>query len=123
MKIQDEFVPYSEALALKELGFDEPCFAYYSPKGIFVDAKVFKQIGFDISAPLYQQAFRWFREKYGIDSSINKQHHIDKYCVNLDLNGFHADDDLFPEEFTLFSTYEESELELLKKLIEIVKNK
>lgn len=24
-----EFVPYEQALALKELGFDEPCFAYY----------------------------------------------------------------------------------------------
>ena len=24
-----EFFPYEEALALKELGFDEPCFGYY----------------------------------------------------------------------------------------------
>ncbi len=24
-----EFIPYEQALALKELGFDEPCFAWY----------------------------------------------------------------------------------------------
>ncbi len=24
-----EFIPYEQALALKELGFDEPCFGYY----------------------------------------------------------------------------------------------
>ena len=26
---QTEFVPYEQALALKELGFDEPCLASY----------------------------------------------------------------------------------------------
>jgi hypothetical protein len=25
-----EFIPYEQALELKELGFDEPCLAYYS---------------------------------------------------------------------------------------------
>ena len=25
-----EFIPYEQALALKELGFDEPCFATYN---------------------------------------------------------------------------------------------
>ena len=27
-----EFIPYEQALALKELGFDEPCFGYYNIK-------------------------------------------------------------------------------------------
>jgi hypothetical protein len=27
--MEKDFVPYEEALALKELGFDEPCFAVY----------------------------------------------------------------------------------------------
>ena len=28
--MEKEFVKYTEALALKELGFDEPCFGYYA---------------------------------------------------------------------------------------------
>ncbi len=27
--MEKDFIPYEEALALKELGFDEPCFAVY----------------------------------------------------------------------------------------------
>jgi hypothetical protein len=27
--IEQEFVPYEEAFALKELGFNEPCLGYY----------------------------------------------------------------------------------------------
>ena len=28
-----EFVPYEQALELKELGFDEPCLSFYDCKG------------------------------------------------------------------------------------------
>ena len=35
-----EFIPYDQALALKELGFDEPCFGYYNYNGThFFDYK------------------------------------------------------------------------------------
>lgn len=30
MKIEKEFIPYEQALDLKKLGFDEPCFATYN---------------------------------------------------------------------------------------------
>lgn len=29
--MKDQFVSYPIALKLKELGFDEPCFGYYTP--------------------------------------------------------------------------------------------
>ena len=29
MNLEQEFIPYQEALELKELGFDKPCFCYY----------------------------------------------------------------------------------------------
>ena len=29
--MEKEFVPYEQALELKELGFDEPCLAYLKP--------------------------------------------------------------------------------------------
>ena len=30
--MEKDFIPYEEALALKELGFDEPCLAFYDGK-------------------------------------------------------------------------------------------
>ena len=32
MNLEKEFVPHEPSLALKELGFDEPCFAFYNGK-------------------------------------------------------------------------------------------
>ena len=63
-----EFVPYEQALELKELGFDEPCFGYYNVDPQFKTppfnmVKPFKN-EWCLPAPLYQQAFRFFREKY-----------------------------------------------------------
>ena len=33
--MEKEFVSYNEALALKKLGFDEPCLGLYYPDGKF----------------------------------------------------------------------------------------
>ena len=35
--MQKEFIPYEQALALKELGFDEPCFAVYIDKTLIME--------------------------------------------------------------------------------------
>ena len=32
MNITKEFIPYTEALSLKELGFDESCFRWYDER-------------------------------------------------------------------------------------------
>jgi hypothetical protein len=79
--MEKEFIPYEQALALKELGFNEPCFATYSNvqeagiekgslsyyKGSFlpVSSKMF------CLAPTYSQVFRWFREKYDLHHVIH----------------------------------------------------
>ena len=74
--MEKEFLPYDESLALKELGFDEQCLALYDLDGKitieFVNWKnaVNRKNNYLISAPLYQQAFRWFREKYNLNSFI-----------------------------------------------------
>jgi hypothetical protein len=65
----------------------------------------------DCSSPLYQQVFRWFREKYGLRAFPN-QVGGDWFCV---INSMPQSD--------YFITYEEAELACLKKLIETVKNK
>jgi hypothetical protein len=71
--MENEFINYEQALALKELGFDEECFGLYNP--IFHIQNYTKNSIIDnltdnkklvCSAPLYQQAFRWFRDEHNI---------------------------------------------------------
>lgn len=132
--MEKEFIPYEQAVTLKELGFDEPCLCYYEDNKI----RIFEQSEYDeilvyresecvkdiatCFAPLCRQAFRWFREKYNywnyIFPNIHQKdwnYHIQYYDVN----------EIWGETYIKgnFKTYEEAELECLKKLIEIVKNK
>ena len=122
-----EFIPYEQALELKELGFNEPCMGYF-------DTRLEHQIGnFDFTeikgynesvsalSPLYQQAFRWFREKYDIACYIETK--------SLTTGGNTYDYTILINEGEIWDdgkrwrTYEEAELACLKKLIELVKNK
>jgi len=121
-----EFIPYEQALALKELGFDEPCFAWFilegdGAKSRLVLEKCPKQdLGLCL-APLYQQAFRWFREK-GLYYDIKMFGDLDKpqysYIVLSRIENpakmyYYEDKD----------SYEEAELACLNKLIQIIKTK
>jgi hypothetical protein len=121
-----DFVPYPEALALKELAFDKKL-AFDEPLGYYIELTnpqegiltIGKLENFNgIIAPTYSQAFRFFREKYDYDVSIKKRtpstykFEIEQLFVE-DINYYFTD---FP-----FKTYPEAELACLKKLIEIVK--
>jgi hypothetical protein len=140
--LEKEFLPYEQSLALKELGFDEPCFGYYEPnkKFKYLNWETFKDFPYlaknsewqDLyGAPLYQQAFRWFREKYSWQHSMEPtadQHRFEvgyNYWIWNSKTGeeYHTMPKNRPTGDWEYETYEESELECLKKLIEIVKNK
>jgi hypothetical protein len=109
---------------LKELGFDEPCFRWYDERWgddlqqdkINTNKDLF-MTDLDCSAPLYQQAFRWFREKYGLMGSV---------CEDVDGNFSLWTNKgnllLQGKEYKEYKTYEEAELACLRKLIEIVRN-
>ena len=118
--MKNEFVPYKEALALKELGFDYCCFCSYNPEGKLAGnyGTYYKIHLSEVTiAPLFQQAFRWFREKYdlhiGICHQVNGKFDCWANKGNLLENGKYCDID----------SYEEAELACLVKLIEIVKEK
>ena len=119
-----EFCTYEQALALKELGFDEPCLAGYQ----FQKATLFSDIPHTLNgnihknsegsftcAPLYQQAFRWFRKRYNLKSYIIPIEYLDgtqeTYQWNI-FNQCHSGVEQL--------TYEEAELDCLDKLIEII---
>ena len=138
--MENEFIPYDVALAMKELGFDEPCYEYFTvskdgfvttTSGIppmsydFIKKFKVKEEGFKVIVkPLYQQTFRWFREKYNMNICIqgfenNSHRYSYTYCI---YNKHHQLQDY---EFNVdtVNTYEQAELACLRKLIEIVKNK
>jgi hypothetical protein len=130
--MEKEFVKYEHALALKELGFDEPTIFSFANKELMVrlgdfeaswcmmgevevmDYNNIPSLPNHISAPTYQQAFRWFREKQNIDNCISYSRIEDnswyyQYYKSGLVGGF--------------KTYEEAEQACLDKLIEIAKNK
>ena len=72
-KLNNQFVPYELSLQLKELGFDEPCLYAYDKNemlycGSNQNGTLFCILNSNLStqcaAPLWQQAFNWFKEKY-----------------------------------------------------------
>ena len=113
-EMESLFCPYKQSLALKELRFEEPCMRGWDKNG-----KIWYHPDSDIvlDNPTFSQAFRFFREKYGL-------HYI--ICKNIQMDGYgYREVILIPymeeNKNTIFKTYEEAELECLVKLIEITK--
>ena len=103
--------------------FDEPCLARYivpdSRDGNAVILEIWNDESVEytpkaaILAPLYQQAFRWFREKHDLHIPINKVVGNDKF-VTWSITG---------SPWNSLETYRIAELESLKQHIEIVNDK
>lgn len=131
--IEKEFVSYEIALQMKELGFDEPCLAWYLPEivnksniaSVILGSYITKwnKFGDRLSVPTFSQVFRWFREKYDLFGCIelhvcNPTHwyiRIDDIIKNDYI--YHSEDDNLS-----FKTYEEAEQACLIKLIELCQN-
>jgi hypothetical protein len=117
-----EFAPYEPSLNLKELGFNEPCFAWYDgryPSSINQDYCKNSEEWLNTihcATPTFSQAFRFFREKYDLFGVVEGKGYDYKRYYVYSINGkWH------PSRPGL-DTYEEAELACLIKLIEIVKN-
>jgi len=117
--MEKEFIPYEQALALKELGFDEPCLAYWDDdKSFELNSEFLKGSQMDdswLNTPTFSQVFRWFREKYQLHQIVLADEK-GKYDIIV---GERISGSCLGQ----YSTYEEAELECLKELIEIVKRK
>jgi len=113
--IESNFVPYQIALDMKSIGFDEPCFGYFDKE----DENSLKcDVSYDnknLSAPIYRQAFKFFRDKYKLSSWIYNSD-LDKYFFTILQNG------RIIKANQSTSSYELAESECLNKLIEICKN-
>ena len=140
-----EFVPYEQALALKELGFDEPCLGYWRnedlPNTITIGRYTTKEdMEYEISgqdechnfkniialAPTYSQCFRWFREKHNLLGGVYSNASGWAWEIHDNVGGTHR----FASDYTgdclesgMFTSFEKAELECIKYLIEIIKQK
>jgi hypothetical protein len=138
--VEKEFVPYAEALALKQLGFDEPCIAWYAEnKELQIAPDTYKKWSSKacnnsniisvfnsdcITAPTYSQAFRWFREKHNLHSGISVHTLLDENDEDRDeyyfsIRKLKPVEVIYSGDFML--EYSDSELACLRKLIEIIK--
>lgn len=131
-ELKKEFLPHQEALALKDLGFDEPCLMYWNDYGRNSINRFQLLNNIDewcqdyIEAPLYQQAFDWFRKVHGIQVFPDYL-----YCDGFKYgfkwvcnNGDYGEDWNFKVKTdNAYYTPEEARLASLRKLIEIVKSK
>ena len=119
--MEKEFVPYELAVKLKELGFE--CgysFKEYDTEGYLQHTGLLNTHSLPhIDAPLWQQAFDWFRDKYRYYSIIpfNGSEHYYWWITEcnpfgLDINSIDTHD---------FTTYEQARQACLEKLIELVK--
>jgi hypothetical protein len=71
-----------------------------------------------IYAPTFSQAFRWFREKYNIKGHIEAVEYLDGTPDTYHWSIFNKCNSGYDQ-----LTYEEAELECLRKLIEVTKTK
>ena len=141
--MEKEFVTYEQALALKELGFDEPgllIIQYASDYDIFTGNKFQNSIWFGngyeaniddkkikykfpkdsgvnygrLKIPLKQQVFRWFRETHGIFIQPNRTIDTQGTWYYFSANTHRTE--VFDGSFK----YEEAENACIDKLIEIL---
>ena len=104
--LENEFVTYEQALALKEIGFDEPCLVYWVFDGVEITFSTshnksgWSMIGFKnnqmnkkaglCTAPLKSQVVRWGINKHARRAYIGWRPNVklwDCHIVDLTLSG------------------------------------
>ena len=142
--MEKEFVTHEIALALKELGFDEHCLAYYKPyyeKGVITypilysfmqtfdeELETYKSSELDsdtwkdyLLAPLWQQVIDWFREKYEIDIYPEPTYSLTEYNFKIiTIQGKSKRQEYFKEMNKTYS-FQEAREQAILKAIELIK--
>lgn len=137
--MKDQFIPYEQALELKELGFDEEIIGYYdelkdlhigcSVHKFYSDKDNFGNLTYrpdTYAAPLWQQVFDWFRVNYALMGQITDIEvlagNVKSYRWSYGVFEVDRDECIGKDESLLgYLTYSEAKLECLKELIKIAK--
>jgi hypothetical protein len=128
--MEKEFVPYQLALRMKQLGFAEDCLGCYRLDKMFLFGRTSDNTSTWTLAPLFQQAFRWFREKHNLDGETCRYNLTHSEAKILGLNKTEVshvyiaiiNGEDFPEldKMVYYTSKEEAELACLTKLIELL---
>lgn len=124
--MEEQFVPFELSIKLEELGFKENVLATYFKDGYFLHIPY--NISLDklknVRAPLWQQAFDWFRVNHGHYSNIvpNPTRYIEHQNCDwlFGYNIINSDNPIFDLRY---KTYEEARIKCLDKLIELAETK
>ena len=128
--MKKEVVTFDQALELCKLGFNEvTCCGYLIENRelyfCHIEDEEFYKPEKDLHAPLKQQVFRWFREKfnlytdiYPLDITVSGKTGYRYSYVTYHLIEAYANND---DELLGHYTYEEAENACIDKLIELVK--
>ena len=137
--MKKQFVPYEIAIALKVLGFNEKCYGYYTEhKEYFyfdvddlssaytknMDNLLKNSVDdMECTAPLWQQAFGFFREEHGLHAEPVWDNDNGTYwffCITT-IGNIMEDEGGFKIDLDWVDSYEEAQINCLNKLIEIIK--
>ena len=123
-----DHTPYYIALAMKELGFDEPCFEWviWRDKGdvqyeAYFDYPIDEEGG--IPAPSFQEAFDWFEDEHNIcvarsiDTNLNEFLNFTYYLRSWRFPPIEIE---FENPYDCFDR-QKARVACLEKMIEIVK--
>ena len=122
--IEEQFVPYEIALKLKQLGFDENVLAEFdSNKELLFYNDMAGNTILQCKAPLWQQAFDWFRERYNHSGEVYFYSSADFGKWHFDIEPLKLDGERFTTPVKEgFQTYSLARESCIKKLIEIIEN-
>ena len=124
--MMNELISYNDSLMLREFGFDEACFAWYSKGQLILEHHIiftgdqYYMREEDCNAPTFSQAFRFFREKFNLFSCVELHLNFPiRYYFIIDEIGnddfvYHTED-----ETIFYDKYEDAEIACLKLLIKI----
>jgi hypothetical protein len=132
--MENEFIPYEQALSLKELGFDESCFGYYNSEGLqpsdgfwwnrenknslFVEPE--KTNDPKISAPTFSQVFRFFRDNFNLEPQVKSWKEKGGIIWHYSIQKI-GEPSIFRSSDCAVDSHDEAQLICLQKLIELCK--
>ena len=125
--MEKEFVPYQPSLDMKEIGFDEPCFASWNfyTNGLNFNGQPSTFSSEDvIQLPTFSQAFRWLLKHHNLYGVIIPTETMNwTFKTMTVVEGIVEVPPYKHVDSNDYGTPEEAELACLIKLIEIVKTK
>lgn len=123
-----EHIPYEESLILKDLGFNEPCFCWYNANAPLILEYGYSKnseewlLGKHCTAPLYQQVFDFFREKYNLEGQVKSWKEKGNIVFHYSVQPL-GEPSIFRSIDCSTTDYYEARLLCLQKLIKTVKTK